>query len=157
MNEKYTFKFTQAEVKEIGKEVRNHKKGIALQLCFVVIFVGLLFLSFISHFISDIMQGIFIGVLVVYILILSWSYVQNRKLKKFNSERISGSTYEYEFFEDYVRANISDGTSTRTVNMKYSDIMSVKNCDTLYRIEYDNMYYFLRKKDLIPNAKIKNI
>ena len=92
MNEKYTFKFTQAEVKEIGREVTNHKKGITLQVCLVVIFAGLLFLSVISNFISDIMQGIFIGALVVYILILSWSYVQNRKLKKFNSERIAGST-----------------------------------------------------------------
>ena len=157
MNEKYTFKFTQAEVKEIGREVTNHKKGITLQVCLVVIFAGLLFLSVISNFISDIMQGIFIGALVVYILILSWSYVQNRKLKKFNSERIAGSTYEYEFFEDYILVNINDGTSTRTVNIKYSDIASVKNCDTLYRIEYENLYYFLRKKDLIPDAKIKNI
>ncbi len=157
MNEKYTFKFTNEEVKEIGKEVRNHKKGIILQVCFVVIFAGLLFLSFISHFISDVMQGIFIGALVVYALILGLSYIQTKKFKRMNDDRIAGSTYEYEFFEDYILVNINDGTSTRTVNMKYSDIVSVKNCDTLYRIEYENLYYFLRKKDLTPDAKIKNM
>lgn len=157
MNEKYTFNFTTEEIKEIGKEVTNHKRDVCLQLLYVVIFILLLFLSILSRFVSDKLQGFFIGGLVVYILMLVYSYIQNKKIKKMGDERIANSTYQYEFFDDYILVTIKDKGTTRNINIKYADITDIKNCDTLYRMQYEGLYYFLRKKDLVENAKITTL
>ncbi len=161
MNEKYIFKFTVGEIKEmnkeINKEITTHTKAICLQVLFAFVFVVLLFLSLISRMVSDVLHGFFIGALLIYTLMLIYSYIQNKRFKKMEFNRIAGNTYQYEFFEDYVLVTISDETSSRVVEIKYSDITSVKKCKTLYRIDYSKVYYFLREKDLLPNAKIKSM
>ena len=84
-------------------------------------------------------------------------YIKTKKSLKANMARIIGNTYQYEFFEDEILVNVVDAISTRIVHIKYTDITSVKNCKTLYAIEYANQYYFLRKSDLIENAKITTL
>ena len=85
------------------------------------------------------------------------AYIKTKKSLKANMARIAGNTYQYEFYEDEILVNVVDAISTRAVHIKYSDITSTRNCKTLYAFKYANQYYFLRKSDLIENAKITTI
>lgn len=156
-NEKYVFNFTPDEVKEINKILINHKKAITLQFLFVTIFLLLIGLSFLARFVSEKLEGFFLGGLVAYVVIMAISGFQNKKIRKANDNRIANNTYQYEFFDDYVSVSVTDAISTRFFNIKYSDVKVVENCETLYYFECAGMGYFLRKKDLIPNAKITTL
>ena len=68
-----------------------------------------------------------------------------------------GNTYKYEFFDDHVLVAVLDSTSARTVQIKYTDITKVKSLKNHFAIFYANQYYFLRKSDLVENAKIKTL
>ncbi len=156
-NEKYSFNFTEKEVKEFLKQITDRKKGIIQQICWTVIFLGLIFLIFISGIISQLLQGAFIGAITVYSLLLILSYFKTKKILKEGRNRIVGNTYNYEFFDDYVLVAVLDSTSARTVQIKYSDITNVKNLKNHFAFMYSNQYYFLRKSDLIENAKITTL
>lgn len=84
--EKYVFNFTDSEVKEINKQITNHKKAITLQIIYIFIFLCLSILIFLSRFISDFLEGFFIGVLVTYALMMIISYFQNKKIIKDNKK-----------------------------------------------------------------------
>ena len=157
MSEKYTFSFTTEEIKEINNEVTNHKKVISLQVFFVVIFICLVVLTMLSRMVSNILFGVFIGALFVYSVVLLFSYIVNKRGMKIEFTRIADSTYRYEFFDNYVEITITDKITTRNVTIYYSDITSVKKCTTLYRIQYGDLCFFLREKDLVENAKIKTL
>ena len=45
VNEKYSFNFTVDEVKEIDKELTNHKRAIAFQILYLFIFILLIVMS----------------------------------------------------------------------------------------------------------------
>ena len=115
-------------------------------------------LVFLSRFISDISEGFFIGALVTYSTIMIISYFQNKKIikdnHKQNTNRITSSTYQYEFYDDHIYVTIKDTISVRTVHINYSDITSVKNLKSHYVLEYANQHYFLRKSDLISETKM---
>ena len=153
-NEKYTFNFTEKEVKEFLKQVTDHKKGIIQQVCYAVIFLSLSFLALISNFISDFLPGLFLGALITYSAIMLLLYIQSKKTIKAGRTRIATNTYQYEFFDDYIFVTIIDSISQRTIQIKYSNITSVKSLKNHYVVEYANQNYFLRKSDLIENAKI---
>ena len=152
-NEKYSFNFTVDEVKEIDKELTNHKMLIGFQILYLFIFVLLSSLSILFFYFTQ----IFLGMLLIYTIFMTSTYIKTKKSLKANMARIIGNTYQYEFFEDEILVNVVDAISTRIVHIKYTDITSVKNCKTLYAIEYANQYYFLRKSDLIENAKITTL
>lgn len=156
-NEKYSFNFTVDEVKEFLKQVTDHKKGITQQICYTVIFFSLIFLTLISNFISDFLPGLFLGALITYSAIILLLYIQSKKTIKVGRTRIATNTYQYEFFDDYILVSIIDSISTRTVHIKYTDITSIKNSKNHYVLEYANQNYFLRKSDLIENAKITTL
>ena len=153
-DEKYSFNFTDKEVKEFLKQATDHKKGLIQQICWIVIFFGLITLAFLSGFIFEILQGIFIGILIIYCLLLILTYYRTKKILKDGRNRIVSNTYIYEFFDDYVLVAILDETSARTVPINYADIKKVKSLKNHFAIFYSNQYYFLRKSDLIENAKI---
>ena len=153
-NEKYTFNFTDKEVKEFLKQATDHKKGLIQQICWIVIFFGLITLAFLSGFIFEILQGIFIGILIIYCLLLILTYYRTKKILKDGRNRIVSNTYKYEFFDDHLLVAVLDSTSARTVQIKYTDITKVKNLKNHFAIFYANQYYFLRKSDLIENSKI---
>ena len=156
-NEKYSFNFTEKEVKEFLKQVTDRKKGIIQQICWIIIFFGLIALAFLSGFIFEILQGIFIGILIIYCLLLILTYYRTKKILKEGRSRIVGNTYKYEFFDDYVLVAVLDSTSARTVQIKYTDITNVKSLKNHFGLKYANQYYFLRKADLIENAKITTL
>ncbi len=156
-NEKYSFNFTDKEVKEFLKQVTNRKKGIIQQVCWIIIFFGLIALAFLSSFIFEILQGIFIGILIIYCLLLILSYYRTKKILKDGRNRIVGNTYKYEFFDDHILVAVLDSTSARTVQIKYTDITNVKSLKNHFAIFYANQYYFLRKSDLIENAMITTL
>ena len=156
-NEKYTFNFTHKEVKEFLKQITDHKKGLIQQICWIIIFFGLITLAFLSSFIFEILQGIFIGILIIYCLLLILTYYRTKKILKEGRARIVGNTYKYEFFDDHVLVAVLDSTSARTVQIKYTDITKVKSLKNHFAIFYANQYYFLRKSDLVENAKIKTL
>ena len=156
-NEKYSFNSTEKEVKEFLKQVTNRKRGIIQQVCWIIIFFGLITLAFLSSFIFEILQGIFIGILIIYCLLLILSYYRTKKILKEGRNRIIGNTYKYEFFDDHVLVAVLDSTSARTVQIKYTDITTVKSLKNHFAIFYANQYYFLRKADLIENAKITTL
>lgn len=156
-SEKYSFNFTENEVKEFLKQVTNRKKGLIQQICYSIIFLSLIFLALISNFISDFLPGLFSGALVTYSVIMLLLYIQSKKTIKANRTRIATNTYQYEFFDDYILVNIIDSISTRTVLMKYSDITNIKELKNHYVLNYANQNYFLRKSDLIENAKITTL
>ena len=153
-NEKYSFNFTEKEVKEFLKQTTDRKKGIIQQVCYAVIFLSLSFLALISNFISDFLPGLFLGALITYSAITLLLYIQSKKTIKAGRTRIATNTYQYEFFDDYIFVTIIDSISQRTVQIKYSNITSVKSLKNHYVVEYANQNYFLRKSDLIENAKI---
>ena len=155
-NEKYSFSFTQNEVKEFLKQVTNRKKGLIQQICWIIIFFGLIALAYLSGFVFTLLKGIFIGILIIYCLLLILSYYRTKKIIKEGRTRIATNTYIYEFFDDYVLVAILDQTSARTVQIKYTD-MTVKSLKNHFAIFYANQYYFLRKSDLPENAKIKEL
>lgn len=155
--EKYSFNFTVNEVKEFLKQTTNRKKGITQQICWIIIFLGLTFLTFISGIISDILQGIFIGALIVYSLLLIFSYYKSKKILKDGRNRITNNTYQYEFSDNKILVTISDNISAKTVEIKYTDITNVKELKNHFVLEYANQNYFLRKADLIENAKITTL
>ena len=156
-NEKYTFNFTEKEVKAFLKQVTNHKKGLVQQICWIIIFFGLIFLAYLSSFVFYILQVAFICILVIYCLLLILSYYRTKKILKEGRNQIMGNTYIYEFFDDYMLVAILDETSARTIQIKYTDITKVKNLKNHFAIFYANQHYFLRKSDLIENAKIKEL
>lgn len=156
-NEKYTFNFTEKEVKEFLKQATDHKKGLIQQICWIIIFFGLITLAYLSGLVFTLLKGIFIGILIIYCLLLILTYYRTKKIIKEGRERIVNNTYIYEFFDDYVLVAILDKTSARTVPINYSDIKSVKSLKNHYAIFYANQYYFLRKSDLPENAKIKEL
>ena len=156
-NEKYTFNFTDKEVKEFLKQVTNHKKGVIQQICWIVIFFGLIALAYLSGFVFTLLKGIFIGILIIYCLLLILTYYRTKKILKDGRNRIVGNTYKYEFFDDHVLVAVLDSTSARTVQIKYTDITTVKSLKNHFAIFYANQYYFLRKSDLIENAKITTL
>ena len=156
-NEKYSFNFTVDEVKVFLKQVTDRKKGIIQQICYAVIFLSLFFLALISNFISDFLPGLFLGALITYSAIMLLLYIQSKKAIKTGRTRIATSTYQYEFFDDEILVNITDSISTRRVHIKYTDITSVKNLKNHFAIFHANQYYFLRKSDLIENAKITTL
>lgn len=153
-NEKYSFNFSEKEVKEFLKQVTDRKKGVIQQICWIIIFLGLIVLAFLSSFIFKILQGIFIGILIIYCLLLILTYYRTKKILKDGINRIVSNTYIYEFFDDYVLVAILDETSARTVPINYADIKKVKSLKNHFAIFYSNQYYFLRKSDLIENSKI---
>ena len=155
-NEKYTFTFTEKEVKEFLKQATDHKKGLIQQICWIIIFFGLIALAYLSGFIFTLLRGVFIGILVTYCFLLILSYYRTKKILKEGRARITGNTYIYEFFDDYLLVAILEKTSARTVQMKYSD-MKVKALKNHYSVFYANQYYFLRKSDLTENAKITTL
>ena len=152
-NEKYSFNFTVDEVKEIDKELTNHKRAIAFQILYLFIFILLIAMSILFFYFTE----IFLGMLLVYTIFMTASYFKIKKSLKVNMARIAGNTYQYEFYEDEILVNVIDAISTRTVHIKYSDITSTRNCKTLYAFQYANQYYFLRKSDLIENAKVTTL
>ncbi len=152
-DEKYTFNFTDKEVKEFLKQATDHKKGLIQQICWIIIFFGLIVLAYLSGFVFTLLKGIFIGILIIYCLLLILTYYRTKKILKEGRARIVNNTYIYEFFDDHVLVAILDETSARTVQIKYTD-MKVKILKKHYAIFYANQYYFLRKADLIENAKI---
>lgn len=152
-NEKYSFNFTVDEVKGMNKALTNHKKLIAFQILYLFIFILLIVFSILFFYFTE----IFLGMLLVYTIFITAAYFRTKKALKVNMTRIVSNTYQYEFFEDEILVNVVDAISTRIVHIKYTDITSVKNCKTLYAIEYANQYYFLRKADLIENAKITTL
>ena len=156
-NEKYTFNFTDKEVKEFLKQVTNHKKGVIQQICWIVIFFGLIALAYLSGFVFTLLKGIFIGILIIYCLLLILTYYRTKKILKEGRARIVNNTYIYEFFDDYVLVAILDETSARTVPINYADIKKVKSLKNHFAFFYGNQYYFLRKSDLIENAKITTL
>ena len=156
-NEKYSFNFTEKEVKEFLKQVTDRKKGITQQICYAVIFLSLSFLALISNFISDFLPGLFLGAMITYSAIMLLLYIQSKKTIKAGRTRIATNTYQYEFFDEYISVTIIDSISHRTVQIKYSDITSVKSLKNHYVLEYANQNYFLRKSDLIENAKITTL
>ena len=156
-NEKYSFTFTEKEVKEFLRQVTDRKKGVIQQICYAVIFLSLSFLVLISNFISDFLPGLFLGALITYSVIMLLLYIQSKKTIKANRTRIATNAYQYEFFDDYIFVTIIDSISHRTVQIKYTDITSVKNLKNHYVLEYANQNYFLRKSDLIPNTKITTL
>ena len=156
-DEKYTFNFTDKEVKEFLKQVTDRKKGIIQQICWIIIFFGLITLAFLSSFIFEILQGIFIGILIIYCLLLILSYYRTKKILKDGRNRIVANTYKYEFFDDHLLVAVLDSSSARTVQIKYTDITKVKNLKNHFAIFHANQYYFLRKSDLIENAKITTL
>ena len=107
-DEKYTFNFTEKEVKEFLKQVTDHKKGLIQQICYTVIFLTLIFLAFISNFISDFLPGLFSGALITYSVVIVYSYIQSKKTIEAGRTRIATNTYQYEFFEDYILVTITD-------------------------------------------------
>ena len=155
-NEKYSFSFTQKEVKEFLKQVTNRKKGLIQQICWIIIFLGLIALAYLSGFVFTLLKGIFIGILIIYCLLLILTYYRTKQIIKEGRTRIATNTYIYEFFDDYVLVAILDETSARTVQIKYTD-MTVKSLKNHYAVFYANQYYFLRKSDLPKNAKIKEL
>ncbi len=156
-SEKYTFNFTDKEVKEFLKQTTDRKKGMIQQVCWIVIFFGLITLAYLSSFVFELLQGIFIGILIIYCLLLILSYYRTKKILKEGRTRIVGNTYKYEFFDDHVLVAVLDSTSARTVQIKYTDITSVKNLKNHFGLKYANQYYFLRKSDLIENAKVTTL
>lgn len=156
-NEKYTFNFTEKEVKEFLKQVTDRKKGVIQQICYAVIFLSLIFLALISNFISDFLPGLFSGALISYSAFMLLLYTQSQKTIKAGRIRITTNTYQYEFFDNYIFVTIIDTISQRTLQIKYSDITIVKSLKNHYVLEYANQNYFLRKSDLIENAKITTL
>ena len=156
-DEKYSFNFTDKEVKEFLKQVTNHKKGLIQQICWIIIFFGLILLAYLSGFVFTLLKGIFIGILIIYCLLLILTYYRTKKILKEGRARIVNNTYIYEFFDDYVLVAILDETSARTVPINYADIKKVKSLKNHFAFFYENQYYFLRKSDLIENAKITTL
>ncbi len=155
--EKYSFNFTVDEVKDFLKQTGNRKRDVAIQFIYAFIFLMLIILVLLSPFVSDFLTGLFTAILFVYTVIMSLTYMQSKKLIKANRTRIATNTYQYEFFEDEILVNIIDSISTRTVHIKYNDITGIKSLKNHYALEYVNQYYFLRKSDLIENAKITTL
>ena len=156
-NEKYSFSFTQNEVKEFLKQVTNRKKGLIQQICWIIIFFGLIALAYLSGFVFSPLRVAFITILIIYCLLLILTYYRTKKIIKAGRERIASNTYIYEFFDDYVLVAILDETSARTVPINYADIKKVKSLKNHFAIFYANQYFFLRKSDLPENAKIKEL
>ena len=152
-NEKYSFNFTIDEVKEINRALTNHKKLIAFQILYLFIFMLLIVFSILFFYFTE----IFLGMLLIYTIFITAAYFRTKTSLKANMARIAGNTYQYEFYEDEILVNVEDAISTRTVHIKYTDITNTKNCKTLLAFQYANQYYFLRKADLIENAKITTI
>ena len=124
-DEKYSFNFTDKEVKEFLKQATDHKKGLIQQICWIIIFFGLITLAFLSGFIFEILQGIFIGILIIYCLLLILTYYRTKKILKDGRNRIVSNTYIYEFFDVYVLVAILDETSARTVPINYADTTNI--------------------------------
>ena len=156
-NEKYTFNFTEKEVKEFLKQTTNHKKGLVQQICWIIIFFGLITLAYLSGFFFTPLRVAFIGILIIYCLLLILTYYRTRKILKEGRNRIVNNTYIYEFFEDHMLIAILDESSAKTVPIKYTDIKKVKSLKNHYAIFYDNQYYFLRKADLVKNGKLTTL
>ena len=156
-NEKYTFNFTEKEVKELLKQATDHKKGLIQQICWIIIFFGLIALAYLSGFVFSPLRFAFIGMLTIYCLLLILTYYRTKKILKEGRIRIASNTYIYEFFDDYVLVAILDETSARTVPINYADIKKVKSLKNHFAIFYANQYFFLRKSDLPENAKIRTI
>ena len=151
-NEKYSFNFTVDELKETNKQLVNRKKAIVAQTICVAILPLLVAVGFLVDG-----SGFLLGVLFLYVVILISAYIKTRKSIKENFQRITNNTYQYEFFDDEITVNIIDAISTRTVHIKYTDITSVKELKNHFVLMYANQYYFLRKSDLIENAKITTL
>ena len=144
-------------LKSFSNKLLTTKKGITQQICYTVIFFSLIFLTLISNFISDFLPGLFLGALITYSVIILLLYIQSKKTIKVGRTRIATNTYQYEFFDDYILVSIIDNISTRTIEIKYTDITSVKELKNHYVFIYANQNYFLRKSDLIENAKITTL
>ena len=82
-DEKYSFNFTDKEVKEFLKQVTNHKKGLIQQICWIIIFFGLILLAYLSGFVFTLLKGIFIGILIIYCLLLILTYYRTKKILKY--------------------------------------------------------------------------
>ena len=156
-NEKYTFNFTEKEVKEFLKQATNHKKGLVQQICWIIIFFGLIALAYLSGFVFTPLRVAFITILIIYCLLLILTYYRTKKILKEGRARIASNTYIYEFFDDHVLVAILDKISARTVPINYADIKKVKSLKNHFAIFYGNQYFFLRKSDLPENAKIKEL
>ncbi len=114
----------------------------------------LIILVLLAPFVSNFLTGLFSGILFAYTVITTLTYMQNKKLIKSNRTRIATNTYQYEFFDNEILVNVIDSISTITVQIKYTDITRVKSLKNHFAVFYANQYYFLRKSDLIKNAKI---
>lgn len=149
-NEYYTFRFSEAELKELHRSESIAVYKGAVIFAFIMAFT---FISFIGLSAPDFLMGMAFGILFIG----SVSYIKGiynyNKAWKAKVKKLYETTYEYRVFEDHIMIGIYDHNEKRRSSKCYfADIERMQQLDKWLFFLFGDQSFILRKSDLKENS-----
>ena len=151
-NETYQFQFTENELKEIHRIQRKniYKRPIIFVLCcvfFILCAIGGAADSAIIGFVFGVfLIGIVSHLKGIRIYMRNWKHSVNRVCK---------STYEYKFFEDYIRIGIYRNNEKIYESKCYlKDLEQIQQFDKWMFLQFGGQTFILRKEELKESSTL---
>lgn len=144
VKESYTFQYTKEELSEITS--RLFKKNETRLIICLVLWIVLIILGFLQN---DIILLIILSVFLVRHILRMRKVFVSKNLWKDNEERVSQTTYTYDFYDNYFHVSIHrNGEEEKEETVNFFELNNITDIGTYLILQTTSGSFIIRKSDL---------